>query len=117
MSPTERRKAQQALMFISVKCDETVKGGMVYNGKPTREWLSREDASSPTAALQSIMLTAVINATEDCSIMTCDIPIVFIQALMPKAMAGDERVMMKTTGVLVDVLVELNPQLYGPHVV
>jgi hypothetical protein len=37
MSPIERKKAQQALMFISEKRDKAVKGRMVYNGKPTRE--------------------------------------------------------------------------------
>jgi hypothetical protein len=49
--------------------------------------------------------------------MTCDIPNAFIQALMPEVKDGDERVMMKITGVLVDMLVELNPELYGPYVV
>jgi hypothetical protein len=47
--------------------------------------------------------------------MTCDIPNAFIQALEVKA--GDKRVMMKVTGVLVDMLLERNPELYGPCVV
>jgi hypothetical protein len=94
-----------------------VKARCVYNGKPTREWLSREDSSSPTAALESIMLTAVIDAYEGRDVMTCDIPNAFIQALMPETKTGDERVIMKITGVLVDMLVEINPQLYGPYVV
>ena len=38
---------------------------MVFNGKPTREWLSREDASSPTASLEAIFLTATIDANEE----------------------------------------------------
>ena len=117
MTQTERRKAQQALMFLGEKRDKTIKGRMVYNGKPTREWLSREDSASPTAALESIMLTAVIDAHEERDIMTCDIPNAFIQALMPEVKDGEERVMMKITGVLVDMLVELSPELYGPHVV
>eukprot|EP00978_Attheya_sp_CCMP212_P000843 scaffold1766_cov39-Attheya_sp.AAC.3 len=117
MTTTERRKAQQALMFLGEKRDGTIKGRMVYNGKPTREWLSREDSSSPTAALESIILTGVIDAYEERDVMTCDIPNAFIQALMPETKTGDERVMMKITGVLVDMLVELNPQLYGPYVV
>ena len=29
----------------------------------------------------------------------------------------EERVMMKITGVLVDMIIQLDPQLYGPHVV
>jgi hypothetical protein len=117
LTPIERRRAQQALMFLTEKQDKTVKGRMVYNGKPTREWLSREDSASPTAALESSMLTAVIDATEQRNVMTCNIPNVFIQALMPDVKPGDERVMMKITGVLVEMLVELNPKLYGPHVV
>jgi hypothetical protein len=117
MTQAERRKAQVALMFLGEKQDGTIKGRMVYNGKPTREWLSREDSASPTAALESIMLTAVIDAHEGRDVMTCDIPNAFIQALMPEVKDGDERVMMKITGVLVDMLVELNPELYGPYVV
>jgi hypothetical protein len=40
MKPSERRKAQIALMFLTEKRDKSVKGRMVYNGKPTREWLA-----------------------------------------------------------------------------
>jgi hypothetical protein len=117
MTQLERRKAQQALMFLGEKQGGTVKGRMVYNGKPTREWLFREDSASPTGALESIMLTAVIDAHEERVVMTCNIPNAFIQALMPEVKDGDERVMMKITGVLVNMLVELNPELYGPYMV
>jgi hypothetical protein len=57
MTASERRKAQEALMFLTEKNDKRVKGRMVYNGKLTREWLSQEDSSSPTAALESIFIT------------------------------------------------------------
>jgi hypothetical protein len=87
---------------------------MVYNGKPTREWLSREDSASPTAALKSIMLTAVIDAHEERSVMMCNIPNAFIQALMPEVQDGDKRIIMKIIGALVNMLVELNPELYIP---
>jgi len=107
----------EALMFLTEKRDKSVKGQMVYNGKPTREWLSREDSASPTAALESIMLTAVIDAHEGRDVMTADIPNAFIQAEMPELNKGDERVIMKITGVLVEMLVQLNPASYGPHVV
>ena len=88
-----------------------------YNGKPTREWLSREDASSPTATLESIMLTAVIDAFEHRDVMYNDIPNAFIQAPMPTIKDGEERVIMKITGILVDMLTKLDPELYGPYVV
>jgi hypothetical protein len=104
-------------MFLGEKRCGTIKGRMVYNGKPTREWLSRKDSASPTVALESIMLTAVIGVHEERDVMICDIPNVFMQALMPEVKDGNKRVMMKITGVLVNMLVKLNPELYGPYVV
>ena len=91
--------------------NKSVKGQMVYNGKPTREWLTREDSASPTAALESIMLTAVIDAHEGRDVMCADIPNAFIQAEMPDISDGEERVTMKITGVLVDMLVQLSPEI------
>ena len=63
---------------------------MVYNGKPTREWLTRENSASPMAALESIMLTAVIDAHKGRNIMSA-----FIQAEMPDISDGEEWVTMK----------------------
>ena len=69
------------------------------------------------AALESTMLTAVIDAHEGRDIMCADIPNAFIQAEMPDISDGEERVTMKITGVLVDMLVQLSPEIYGPYVV
>jgi len=49
--------------------------------------------------------------------MTADVPNAFIQANMPKIKRGENRVMMKITGVLVDMLVQLVSEVYGPCVV
>jgi hypothetical protein len=106
-----------ALMFLTEKRDKSVKGRMVYNQKPTREWLSQEDAASPTAALESILMSGVIKAKEERDVMTCSIPNAFIQAYLPKKEPGEDRVVMKITGVLVDMLININPDLYGPAVV
>jgi hypothetical protein len=103
MKPSKRKKAQMALMFLTEKRDRSVKGRMVYNGKPTREWLSRKDAASPMAALESIMIRGVIEAKEERYIMTCNTPNMFILALLPKKDPGEDRVVMKITGVLVDM--------------
>jgi hypothetical protein len=106
-----------ALMFLTEKRDKSVKGRMVYNRKPTREWLSQEDAARPTATLESILITGVIEAKEERDVMTCNIPNTFIQAYLPKKEPGEDRVVMKITGVLVDMLVDINPESYGPAVV
>ena len=63
------------------------------------------------------MLTAVIDTHEGCDIMCADIPNAFIQTNMPEIKDGEECVIMKITGVLVDMLVQLRLEVYGPHVV
>ena len=104
-------------MFLTEKRDKTIKGCLVFNGKPTREWLNKEDSSSPAVALESIFLLAIVDAKEGRDVMSADIPNAFIQALMPIVADGEERVIMKITGVLVDMLVEIAPETYGPYVV
>ena len=49
--------------------------------------------------------------------MTADIPNTFEQTKLRSESVKDERVIMKITGVLVDMLVELNLQLFGSFVV
>ena len=104
-------------MFLTEKRDKSIKGRMVYNGKPTREWLDKDDAASPTAMLESILLTATIDAFEHRDVMTADVPNAFIQAHMPKVKDGEEQVYMKISGSLVDMLVELAPETYSDYVV
>ena len=113
----EKKKAQHALMLLTEKRDGSVKGRCVYNGKPTRKWLSKDDAASPTVSTESIMLTVVVDAKEGRDVMTADVPNAFIQTKMPEMKKGDERVIMKITGVLVDLMVELAPDIYRPYVV
>jgi hypothetical protein len=114
MTPEEMKKAVDALMFLGEKRDKSGKAWMVYNGKPTRKWLSREDLTSPTAALESIMLTVIVDAKEGRDVMTADIPNAFIQTKLPKIKGSREQVIVKITGVLVDLLVDMAPELYGP---
>jgi hypothetical protein len=117
LTKMEKERAQEALMFLSEKGDKTIKGRAVYNGKPTRVWHNKEDSASPTASTESIFITATIDAKEFRDVMSSDIPNAFIQASMAATKKGERRVIMKITGILLDLLVSLDPELYGPHVV
>jgi hypothetical protein len=117
LSLAEKKKAQEALVFLTEKKDDSVKGRLVYNGKPTRAWHGKDESASPTASNESIYLTATIDAHEERDVMTSDIPNAFIQANMPTLEEGEERVIMKMSGTLVETLVELAPEIYGPYVV
>ena len=104
-------------MFLTEKRDGTIKGRMVANGKPSREWHSRDDSASPTAHLESILLTAAVDAKEGRDVMSADVPNAFIQTPMPQTKPGEARVMIKIKGILVDLLVQMAPEIYAPFVV
>ena len=43
VNANEQRRAQLALAYLSEKLSGEVKGRLVFNGKPTREYLGKED--------------------------------------------------------------------------
>ena len=51
-------------MFLKEKRDGTIKGRGCADGRKQREYTNKEDASSPTVAIESVFLTSVIDAHE-----------------------------------------------------
>ena len=103
-------------MLLTQKSTGKPKGRLAYNGKKTREWISREDKSSPTVHTESLMLTCAVDAHEGRDVMSLDVPNAYIQADLPEVKKG-ERVVMKIRGKLVDWLVQLEPNMYSRFVV
>ena len=112
----EKARAMEGLMFVTQKRTGEYKGRLAYNGKPTREWVTKEDKTSPTCFTESILLSCGIDALERRDIMTLDIPNAFVQTDMPRKKVG-ERIVMKIRGRLVDWLVEMDPLMYKDKVV
>ena len=94
-----------------------VRGRLAYNGWPTQHWISREEVSSPTVSSEGIFLTATVDACLKRDAMLLDVPSVYIQADVPTPRSGQDRITMKLTGILVDWLLELEPDTYGKYVV
>ncbi|CAJ1943974.1 unnamed protein product, partial [Cylindrotheca closterium] len=117
MTASEQKKAQSAMMLLAEKqFEKTIKGRLVYRGDGTRERLSREDTASPTALQEAITTTCVIDAHKGRDIMTLDVPNAFIQTYMPDAKEGEDRVYMKITGMMVQILIDMAPE-YREYVV
>jgi hypothetical protein len=57
--------------------------------------------------MESIMLTIVIDAKEGWDVMMVDVPRAFIQTKMSEMKKGKDQVIMKITGVLIDLMVDL----------
>jgi hypothetical protein len=115
LTPEELERAMESLIFLTEKRDGTVKARTCANGSIQREYLDRDDATSPTASTESILLTATIEAKQKRDVMTADIPNAFVQTNIARKNIG-ERIIMKIRGPLVDILVEIAPEVYADYV-
>ena len=114
---SEKRRAMESLIFLVEKRDSTIKARMCANGSTQREYMERDDSSSPTVICESILITAGIEAKQKKDVMTCDIPNAFVQTDIPdEKLKKGKRIIMKIRGALVDILVEMNPEKYSQYV-
>jgi hypothetical protein len=116
LTEQEKRRAMESLIFLVQKRDGSVKGRTCANGSTQREYMDREEAASPTAMTESIIITGVVDAKQHRDVMTADIPNAFVQTDIDKKKVG-ERIIMKIRGPLVDMLLELSHETYAEYVV
>ena len=110
LSYADKKKALEYLMFLKEKKTGKIKGRGCADGRKQRVYTAKEEASSPTVSIESIMLTSVIDALEGRHVATADIPGAFMQADM------DEVVHMRLVGTMVDLLLRIAPE-YAKYVV
>jgi hypothetical protein len=84
----------------------------VIGGNKQRDYITKEDVSSPTVTAEAVMLTFVINAQENRDVAVVDIPNAFVQTVVSEEDAG-HHVTVCIRGPLVDVLVSIAPDVYG----
>ena len=80
------------MMLVTEKRCGKIKGRMVFDGRKTRKWITKEDSASPTATLEGILWTLTIDAYDNRDVMSADVPNAFIQTEMPELRKGEERV-------------------------
>jgi hypothetical protein len=114
MTMLERKRAMESLIFLAEKRDGTIKARTCANGSTQRAYIAREEATSPTAATDAILITGVIDAKQKRDVMTLDVPNAFVQTPIPKS--GD-KIIMKIRGSLVDILLEICPGVYDEYVI
>jgi hypothetical protein len=106
----ERRDSLLYLMFLKEKRCGLIKGHGYADGQKQRDYLTKEETSPPTVAIESVMLSCVIDAKEKRDVATVNIPGAFLQADM------DDTVHMVLEGTMAELLVKLDPKLYQKHV-
>jgi hypothetical protein len=79
MSKAQRQTVLESHMFLKLKRDGKIKGRTVAGGDKQRDCISKEDASSPTVATESVFLSCIIDAEEHRDVTVVDIPNAFVQ--------------------------------------
>ena len=93
------------LIFLKRKRTSAVKArGCVY-GRPQREYISKEESSSPTVSIYVLFISCAMYAMEGRQVVTCDIPGVFLQADWPE----DNDCYLKFEGLMVDMICDIDP--------
>ena len=113
LTDEQTKKVLESHMFVVKKRDGNTKARMVAGGNTQRDYLTKEDSSSPTVSTKAVILTSIIDAHERRDVAVIDIPNAFIQTRVdnPK-----NRVIIRMRGVVVEWLVNADPKFYGPYV-
>ncbi len=111
LSEEEKKDAINQLMFLTQKRCGKIKARSCADGRKQRRYIKKEDASSPTAALEAIIITMCIEAKERRKKATIDIPGAFLHA------DNDEDVVMQLRGKLAELMVQIDPKLYRKYIV
>jgi hypothetical protein len=82
LSKAQRQTVMESHMFLKLKRDGNIKGRTVAGGNKQRDYISKEDASSPTVAPESVLLSCIIDAEEHRDVAIVDIPNAFAQTRM-----------------------------------
>jgi hypothetical protein len=100
-------------MFLKQKRDGSIKGRTVAGGNKQRDYIPKEDASSPTVATESVLLSCIIDTKEERDVTVVDIPNAFVQTCVENE---NDMAFIKIRGILVDILVEIAPDIYKSYV-
>ena len=75
----QKAKVLESHMFRKENRSDKIKGRTVAGGNKQRNFISKEDASSPTVVTESVLVTCIVEAQEERYVAVVDIPNAFIQ--------------------------------------
>ena len=113
LAPLQKKMILESHMFLKKKRTGKIKGRTVAGGNKQRGYIPKEDASSPTVATESVMLTCIIDAIEGRDVAVIDIPNAFIQTRVEEE---KDMATIRLRGVIVDILCDIAPDVYKSYV-
>ena len=113
LSHKDKEEALEAVNIITQECTGKIKERMCANGSRQRKYLKDgENFASPTASLESIMATLVINAHEGRDIVIADVQGAYLHTKFP----SDKNVILRMRDIFVDIMCKINEE-YKDHVI
>jgi hypothetical protein len=109
----QQARVLKSHMFIVKKRSGEYNAQVVAGGNKQRDYLSKEDSSSPTAATELVLLTSIVDAKEKRDVAIINIPNAFIQTVVEDK---KDQVIMRIQGVIVNMLVRVAPDVYAQYV-
>jgi hypothetical protein len=109
LSQVQRQTVLESHMFLKQKREGKIKGRTVAGGNKQRDYISKEDASSPTVATEAVIFSCIIDAEEGRGVAVVKIPNAGVENKKDMAF-------IKIQGVLVDILVEITSDAYKSYV-
>jgi uncharacterized protein YuzE len=113
LSQVQRHTVLESHMFLKQKWDGKIKGRTMADGNNHRDYISKEDASSPAVATESVLMSCIIDADEERDVAVVEIPNAFVQTCVENE---KDMVFIKIRGILVDILVKIAPDVYKSYV-
>ena len=93
--------------------DQSIKGIMVAGGNKQRGHIDKTDATSPTAVLESVLLTSTIDAKKGRDVAIIDIPNAFVTTRIEDK---KDIVIVRLRGKLAELIVATAPEIYKKYV-
>ena len=113
MSSKEKSEVLESHMFRKLERGVKINGRAVASGNKLRDFITKQKASPATVGAEAVLVSCVIDAQEHQDIATIDILDMFIQTIVYKI---EDIATIILQGALVDVMIEIAPDIYGLYV-
>ena len=95
-------------MYLKRKRDKSIKARGCADGRKQREYISKQESTSPTVSTPALITTSVISAIQQRCVATVDLNAFFLQTELPEG----EDVWIRFEGPMADALVSPEPDKY-----
>jgi hypothetical protein len=109
LSAEEKKKALSTLIFLKGKRNGTVKARSCTNGSVQLSHVAKEEAASPTVALESVFVMSTINTRENREVVTINILGAFLHA------TNEDYNVVRMNGTLAKLMAKTDPKLYRKY--